>query len=86
MNVEQFPITDYYKGKILDGVTLSKSGAWWTAILLIEDPRSQLPFINLYRWQHTEAGWKVRGRFKISTKEDATNIVDVLSEFLERLF
>jgi hypothetical protein len=82
---QNFPISDYYKGNILDAVTLNRSGQWWTAILLIEDPRSKKPFISLYRWQRTDAGWKIRSRFKIARKQDGSNVIKVIEEFLEKL-
>lgn len=82
---QHFPISDYYRNNILDAVTVSRSGGWWTAILLIEDPRSEKPFISLYRWQHTDAGWKMRARFKIASKQDGSNVVKIIEEFLEKL-
>jgi len=86
MLLQDYPVSDYYKGKVLDAVTLSKSSGWWSAILLIEDPKSGLPFINLYRWQETDRGWKARGRYKISKKEDAEMILDIMTELKDKLF
>lgn len=47
----------------MDAQTISRGGSWWTAVLLIRDPKSKRPFVALYRWQLTEAGWKMRKRF-----------------------
>lgn len=82
---QNFPISEHYKGMVIDAVTIKRGGRWWTAALLIEDPRSKQPFINLYRWQETDSGWKTRGRFKITRREDATNVIDAISDFLENL-
>lgn len=70
MTEESFPVTEYYRGHLLGGETLSKVGGWWSAVLLIRDPRTEKPFIGLYRWQKSGGSWKVRKRFNIkSTKE-----------------
>ena len=37
---QNFPVSDYYQGHVLDAETISRIGCWWTAILLIEDPET----------------------------------------------
>ena len=86
MSTQDYPISDYYKGRVIEAVTLSKSRGWWSAILLIEDPKNNMPFINLYKWQETQSGWKNRNRFKISNKEEAEMIIDIMKELTEKLF
>ena len=80
-----FPISDYYKGHILDGETLIRNGPWWTAILLMRDPKSKEPFIGVYRWQKTAEGWKVRKRFSFKTQEEIKKVVETLTKFSGRL-
>ena len=58
---QNFPISDYYQNSIIDAETVSRSGGWWTAVILIADPRNQKPFITIYRWQKTDTGCKNSG-------------------------
>jgi len=81
-----FPVTQYYKGHIRGGETLTHTGAWWTAILLIEDPKTKKPFIGLYRWQKTKSGWKTRKRFsfkRVTEVKQALSIIQNLATGLE---
>tara|TARA_B100000315_G_C14587383_1_gene593801 strand:+ start:4448 stop:4711 length:264 start_codon:yes stop_codon:yes gene_type:complete len=82
---DNFPITDYYRGHILDATTISRVGGWWVAILLIEDPKSKKPFISLYRWQSTDRGWKARKQFKFNSQKEVGKIFDGIKEMVKRL-
>lgn len=82
---QNFPISDYYREQIIDAETISRSGGWWTAVLLITDPRTKKPFVALYRWQHTEGGWKLRKQFSFRTKQQGENAIEVVKLFLEKL-
>lgn len=83
--LDDFPVSVYYKKSVKDAYSIRRGGTWWSAILLIEEPRSKLLFINFYKWQHTESGWKTRSRFKISNKEDVGKIVKIINEFAEHM-
>lgn len=80
-----FPITDYYKENIVDAVTIKRGGGWWTALLLIKDPKSEKLMVNFYKWQLTDNGWKIRSRFKINSKKDCESIKDVLIKYSDEL-
>ena len=80
-----FPISELYRDNLLDAQTISRTGGWWTAVLIIKDPRSDRPFVKLYKWQHTERGWKMRSGFKINSAKDGKSIAEALSGFAERL-
>lgn len=80
-----FPVSDYYKNNILDAETLSRSGSWWTAVLLIADPKTDNPFIAVYRWQMTDRGWKVRKAFSCRRKAEASALAEVVERWMERL-
>lgn len=82
---QNFPVSDYYKDHILDAVTLSRTGTWWSAILLIQDPRPGNPFISFYKWQSTDLGWKRRQNFICRRTANAEEILKVVREFLDRL-
>lgn len=86
MTDEDFPLSAYYRPHLISGETLSKVGGWWSAVLLIRDPRSDKPFIGLYRWQKSESVWKVRKRFSFKTAKElhaALNVIGRLSDKLK---
>lgn len=80
-----FPVSAYYKERILDAVTVVRSGSWWTAVLVIKDPRSGKPFLGLYRWQKLEDGWKTRSRFLFRRQKDVKRVCAKLFELSEHL-
>lgn len=80
-----FPISDYYRDHIIDAHTLSRGGNWWTAVLVIADPRTGEPFLGLYRWQNKGGDWKTSSRFLIRKKSDLQSIVDCLDKFSAHL-
>lgn len=82
---QNFPISEYYKENIVDARTLSNRAGWWTAVLLIEDPRTKKPFVSVYRWQHTDRGWKVRNRVHIRKQSDARLLAETIEEFAQQL-
>ena len=82
---KDFPISDYYKDHIVDAITIKRSGSWWSAVLLIDDPKSKKRFINFYKWQLTDKGWKIRSRFKINSKDDCLKVEDILSKYVSQL-
>lgn len=81
-----FPISEYYKTNILDAETVTRGrGGWWTAVLLIRDPKTEKPFIGLYRWQLTESGWKTRKRFSIRRSKELNSIIEVMQRFSRKI-
>jgi hypothetical protein len=82
---EEFPVTPYYKGHLLGGETLSKVGGWWSAVLLIRDPRTEKPFIGLYRWQKSNGAWKVRKRFSFKSAKDLQNALGAIGRLSDKL-
>jgi hypothetical protein len=81
----QFPVSEYYSPHIEDAETLTRSGGWWTAVLLIRDPKSHELFISIYRWQHTETGWKTRKTFTCRKKAEAAALIDSVKRFSDKL-
>lgn len=82
---QDFPVSDFYKGHILDAETITRSGGWWTAVLLIEDPGNGIPFIGAYRWQLTKDGWKVRKTFSMKRKKEAAAFLSIVQKFSAKL-
>lgn len=75
---QNFPLSDYYKGRVIDAETISRSGGWWTAVLLIDDPKSEKPFIALYRWQKKDGEWKTRKNFKLRGKRKIAKTIEAI--------
>lgn len=82
---KDFPIAEYYKKYIIDAETVSRSGQWWTAVLLINDPRKGKPFVSVYRWQYKDSGWKIRNRFHFRDINQAKNILSVVNSFIAKI-
>ena len=82
---QNFPISDYYKNNILDAKTLSNRAGWWTAVLLIKDPQTEKSIVSVYKWQHTEEGWKMRSRLHVRNKSEAKSLIESIEMFAQRL-
>ncbi len=80
-----FPVSDYYKPHIRDAVTISRQGSWWSAALLIEDPKNAKLFCAVYRWQKVGGVWKQRGKLMIRKRVDLDKCISVLAGWGERL-
>ncbi len=78
---QNFPVSDYYKDQIIDAETISRSGSWWTAVLLIKDPKTKKPFLGIYRWQRDGDVWKTRKSIAFKNKK----LVDAVLNSLNRL-
>lgn len=83
---ELFPISDYYRPNILDAITITRGGNWWTAVLLIKDPQTKKNKIILYKWQKKENGWAQRKSYGINSKAELNKILECLNEFGSKLF
>ena len=82
---DDFPITEYYKGCIKDAVTIRRGGNWWSAVLLINEPKSEKNIIMFYKWQKIGDNWKLRSKFKISDKTVAEKSIDAIKKFSDKL-
>lgn len=80
-----FPVSSYYSDNIVDGITLTRGGGWWTAVLLIEDPKSGHNIINIYTWQQIGDTWKTRKTFSIKKLDVLTKLLDAFQEFGPKL-
>ena len=80
-----FPISDYYRLNIIDAETISRGGSWWTAVLLIKDPKTEKPFIAFYRWQKTANGWKTRKQFIFRNAEQLGKAFEVAERFAKKI-
>ena len=80
-----FPVTEYYKDHIKDAVTIKRGGNWWSAVLLINEPKSEKNIIMFYKWQKIGDDWKLRSKYKISDKTVAGRSIDAIKQFSEKL-
>jgi hypothetical protein len=80
-----YPVADYYRDRIQDGVTLSRGGQWWSAALLIEDPRTEETFVGLYLWEMVGGVWKKRKSFVIRSRKSSQALRDALVSFEQHL-
>jgi hypothetical protein len=77
---KDFPISEYYRDNIVDGYTLSRIGVWWSAVLIIKDPKTEKNILNVYQWQYTENGWKLRKNFSFKKHKDFEAFVTACQE------
>jgi hypothetical protein len=77
---KNFPVSEFLRPHIVDAITISRSGGWWAAVLLIQDPKTQKPYLALYRWQKRAGQWKKSSSFKINSAEHLTKIQGALGE------
>ena len=79
--IKDFPVHETLK--VLDGVTLTKSANWWSAIVLIERGRNLL--ICFYLWHKKGDKWKRKHKWQIRNREEWMRIKEVVEIFLDRL-
>lgn len=82
---KNFPVTDYYKDNIMDAVTISRSGSWWSAVLLVKDPQTEKPIILLYQWQKKGGQWKTNKRFSFKKKKLLEDAIEAIKGFSEKM-
>ena len=82
---QNFPVSEYYKENIIDAKTIRRGGSWWTAVLLIKDPKTDRPFLSIYRWQYHSNKWKVRKSISFKSKELVEDVIESLISFKNKL-
>lgn len=80
-----FPISVYYKDSVVDAETLSNINGWWTAVLLLREPKGGNIFLALYKWQLVDGVWKKRMGWKFKNKSDFEKTLSVLGRFSIKL-
>jgi len=79
--IKDFPVHETLK--VLDGITLTKSANWWSAVVLIK--RGQNLFICFYLWHKKGDKWKRKHKWQIRNREEWMRIKEVVEIFLDRL-
>lgn len=80
MPESRFPVAQYLKMQVLDGRTISRTGAWWSAALVIQDPRSSKPYIAFYKWNFRSGEWKRASSFKLKSQEHLDKLLVSIDE------
>jgi hypothetical protein len=81
MSEEKLPISE--KLRVLDSVTLYKTGKWWSAIALVESfGRKQIAF---YVWLNKGGSWKRNQKFTIHDNSEWTRIKEAVEKFVTQL-
>jgi hypothetical protein len=80
-----YPVSDYYKNHVIDGRSISRKGPWWSALLLIEEPSNNVPFLSFYRWHSSSETWTTKSKFIIRKKKDAERAIEILNEFIDKI-
>ena len=82
---KNFPVSDYFRENIVDAETISRRGAWWTAVLVIKDPKTDNPFLSIYRWSKSGDTWKKRKSISFSNKGQLEKLVNALNNLKDNL-
>ena len=82
---QNFPVSEYYKGRIIDAETIARGGSWWTAVLVIKDPQTEKPYLGYYRWQWDGENWKTRKTITFKSKRQVEEILASVSRLKEHL-
>lgn len=77
---EKFPVHESLK--VLEGITVSKSADWWSAVLLIEGYRIH---IATYLWHREGDRWKRKGKFMIRSQEQWKKTRDGIDKLIKKL-
>lgn len=85
MATMRFPVSEYYAAHVLEGITLSNQGGWWSAVLLIRDPKTLKPFLALYRWERKDGTWRNRKSFVIRDQSGVAKVISALNELKTKL-
>lgn len=69
--------------KVIDYITINKSGNWWTAVVLAgEEGRRK---VMLYMWNKRGDTWKRLQKFTIGRKSDWPLYKDAIEKLLEKI-
>jgi len=78
---EKFPVSE--RLKVVDGITLSKSDKWWSAVVALESfGRRQ---VCIYLWNKRGDEWKRRQKFLVRGRQNWEKIKASVDKFLPYL-
>lgn len=81
MSEEKLPISE--KLKVLDAATIYRSQKWWAAVALVDSfGRKQ---IAMYLWLNREGKWKRNQKYIIHSRNEWTQVKEVIEKFIPQL-
>jgi len=78
---EKLPISDFYK--VVDYVTIFKSGKWWEAIVVFE--ASGRRSIGFYLWENRNGVWKRKSKFSVRNLDEWDKVKNAVDQLAQKL-
>jgi hypothetical protein len=78
---EKLPISDFYK--VIDYVTIFKSGKWWEAIVVYEAGGKRS--IGLYLWENRSNTWKRKNKFSVRNIDEWNKVKNAVEQLAPKL-
>jgi hypothetical protein len=78
---EKLPISEFYK--VVDYVTIFKSGKWWEAIVVYE--ASGRRSIGLYLWENKNGAWKRKNKFSVRNLDEWNKVKNAVDQLAPKL-
>ena len=79
--IKDFPVHEMIK--VIDGITIAKSGRWWSAVLLVEwRGRTAICF---YLWRKSNDQWKRKYKWQIRSEDEWAKIREAVESFMEKV-
>ena len=78
---EKLPISEFYK--VVDSLTIFKSGKWWEAIVAIESFGRRS--IAMYMWEFRDGKWKRKHKFSIRSVDEWNKVKDSVEKLLPKI-
>ncbi len=78
---EKLPISEFYK--VIDYITIFKSGKWWEAIVLSEaNGRRSMGF---YLWEKRNDVWKRKNKFSVRNMDEWNKLKGAVEQLAPKL-
>lgn len=80
-STEKLPISEFYK--VIDYVTVFKSGKWWEAIVVYEAAGKRS--IGLYLWENRNSMWKRKNKFSVRNIDEWNKVKTAVEQLAPKL-
>lgn len=78
---EKLPISEFYK--VVDSITIFKSGTWWEAIVVFESYGKRS--IGMYLWQKKGDAWKRKHKFNVRNLDEWNKLKAAIEQLAPKL-
>jgi hypothetical protein len=79
---EKLPISEFYK--VIDYITIFKSGKWWEAIVLFEAVGGRR-MIGVYLWVNKNNVWKRKNKFSVRNMDEWNKVKNAVEQLMSKL-